>query len=163
MHKTSNSWEIVSQDRSLFPLSVVRNAEKHYLPSLTRLWQAIEAETGYRWRCTSYWRKSPSHKTGSALDIAPDIADIDKPRYAVYKASDPTLYKVRKLLRSLQRVARRGIDSPYNLGIYIEPDHLHLQVMQTPPDEDPRIEVFKWKIPKPVYGDTLSRMKEPMR
>lgn len=157
----ARNWPIVSQDRGIAPPEVTREAEEKALPALVALWQAIEQATGYRWRCTSYWRKSPSHVTGTALDIAPDIDSASEKYYAVNNGSDPVLYKREALVRDLQRVAKTFSLPAFNAGIFIEPDHLHLQLFHRESGSPPT-RVFKWRVPKPVYGDTLQRMQLPL-
>jgi hypothetical protein len=121
----------------------------------------IEAESGFAWHATSYWRRSPSHRFGCSLDIAPDIADKSKDFYAVYRRSDPVLYKREELIRILQRAVHKFRDPNFSVGVYIEPDHLHMQVYPFK-DAMGRARLFKWKVPKLVYPDTLQRMKLPM-
>lgn len=156
-------WPVVSQHPNVAPAALKRYAELHYLPRLVKLWQAVEEATGYKWRCTSYWRKSPSHVTGSAIDIAPDIAPASESRYAVSNMSDPVLYKRVQLIRDLQDLA---LDWPYDdefiFGIFIEPDHLHMQMFTRRPTDTAALLVVKWKVPKPIYSDTMDRMKLPM-
>lgn len=155
------NWRVFSQHRSSIRPDIVAEAEANLLPSLVALWQEIERTTGYRWKSTSYWRKSPSHQWGMSLDIAPDIHPDDADKYAVTNMSDPVLYKRLPLLRALQAVCANYVDPKYDLGIFIEPDHLHLQVF----DKEgalPRTRVIRWKQPKPIYSDTLSRMDLPV-
>lgn len=138
-------------------------SEKEYLPELIRIWQTVERETGYRWKCTSYWRHSPSHSKGYALDIAPDISPDSERDYAVNQGSDPVLYKRVKLVRTLQKVARKFRPTKYDVGIYIEPDHLHLQLFAPEGKDHPlRVRLFKWKIVKPVYADSAIRSNLPL-
>lgn len=151
--------EIVNQDWNALLDS---SAPGKYLPVLVDLWSWIEAYTGHRWKSTSYIRDSPSHKWGYALDIAPDIALTSQSKYAVYKRSDPVLYKRERLIRQLQQLAAEiPPHSEYSLGIYIEPDHLHLHVMSA--DPVPEIRVFKFSVDKSiVYPDSAERMKLPL-
>lgn len=130
------------------------------LPILIKAMQNIERYTGHRWKVTSYVRQSPSHKTGYALDIAPDISRSYEHLYAVNLGSDPVLYKRVPMLRALQRYAKSEPNRVYTIGVFIEPDHLHLQLFDA--DGSPEIRIFKWKQPKPVYSDTHSRMKLPL-
>lgn len=155
------NWPIYSQDRGIASPDVTKEAETRALPALVKLWQAIEAQTGYKWRCTSYWRNSPSHVTGTALDIAPEVSEASEKYYAVTNASDPVLYKRERLIRDLQDVAKMFRLPEFHAGIFIEPDHLHLQLFHREQGSPPT-RVFKWKVPKPVYGDTLQRMRLPL-
>lgn len=155
-------WPVVSQDPEIPSSQLKQYAEAHYLPVLIRAWQAVENETGYKWKSTSYWRKSPSHVTGAALDIAPDVSPRSAKHYAVTNMSDPVLYKREALIRDLQNVAADWRPGPYIVGIFIEPDHLHMQVFRRTPGDDRGMIIVKWKVPKPVYGDTLTRMKLPL-
>lgn len=153
-------WDIVSQIPNVASESKRKYAETFWLPELIKAWDNVEKVTGYRWRCTSYWRLSPSHKEGYALDIAPDIADGSAQYYAVNKGSDPVLYKRAVLIRKLQKLNDLGVTSKYNIGLYIEPDHIHIHVLQKEVPETYRI--FKWRILKPVYADSAKRMSMPL-
>jgi len=146
-----------------FNIPVPPEIASQYLPYLTRLWTAIEEATGFKWRCTSWLRDSPSHQYGGALDLAPDW---EKPyhQYAVHRQSDPVLYKRERLIRQLQAVSSSfPNDTPYDLAIFIEPDHLHLQVFKLNDSGAPSpIQVFKWGDVKPVYPDSSSRVQLPL-
>ena len=154
----AKDWPVISQDRPV--RSPDRTyAESTYLPVLIKAWQIIERHSGHQWHATSYWRKSPSHERGIALDLAPEIAQAAQSKYAYFRNSDPVLYKREQLIRKLQRaVPELKKVLPYGLGIFIEPDHLHLQLM--PPEDS--VFIGKWKIPKPLYPDTQARMKLPL-
>jgi len=156
-------WPIVSQHKGIATPADTESAEKVYLPELVNAWQIIEKTTGYRWKSTSYWRKSPSHHRGIALDIAPDIAAGSINYYAVTNGSDPVLYKREKLLRDLQHVCAifHTLDPNLSIGIFVEPDHLHLQVFERAELQTP-CRLYKWKIAKHSYADTLSRMEMPL-
>lgn len=153
-------WDICSQAPNIAPPSRKRWAETYWLPELIKAWNDIEKVTGYRWRCTSYWRQSPSHKMGYALDIAPDIHPDSASHYAVNQGSDPVLYKRGILIRKLQKLNDLPTESKFNLGVYIEPDHLHLHVLTK--DQPQTYRIFKWKVPKPVYSDSINRINLPM-
>jgi len=153
-------WHVVSQIPGIASPGKRAYAEAYWLPELIRAWRNVEKVTGYRWRSTSYWRFSPSHKNGYALDIAPDIGPNSYHLYAANRGSDPVLYKREKLIRDLQQLNNLGETSPFNIGIYIEPDHLHMHVLQK---EVPQVyRIFKWKVPKPVYKDSNSRIQLPL-
>jgi len=149
--------EVISQKRSAYSGP---NAYR-YLDALLRLVTAIEIETRHKWKITSFIRDSPNHQHANALDIAPDIAPDSAQYYAVTHGSDPVLYKRTPLIRQLQRVCRDYRHPNFVMGIFIEPDHLHLQLF---PLDGKRsyIRVYKWKGPKPCYPDTYKRMKLPM-
>jgi len=132
-----------------------------YLPKLLSLMTAVERATGYLWHVTSYVRDSPSHKRGYALDIAPDISPEEKRYYAVYNGSDPVLYKRSRLVRQLQILAHRVYDQDYDVGIFIEPDHLHMQLF-TPESSRPQFKLVKWKLIKADYLDSAARSRLPM-
>lgn len=153
-------WEIVSQIPNVASPSKKAHAERVFLPELIKAWDDVERVTGYRWRCTSYWRLSPSHKEGYALDIAPDIHENSKRYYAVTHMSDPVLYKREKLMRQLQQLNDLPTKSKFTLGMYVEPDHIHMHVLQKEGNQTYRI--FKWGIVKPVYKDSAVRSKLPM-
>lgn len=131
------------------------------MPALLKAWQAIEAFTGFRWKSTSYWRRSPSHSKGISLDLAPDIAPQFENQYAVNRGSDPVLYKREALIRSLQHMAAKTSVPGFKVGVFIEPDHLHVQLFSLT-DDGPPIRIVKWKQQKPSYGDTAERIKLPI-
>lgn len=160
----TSSWPLLSQDPKIASLEQRQYAIAHYLPLLINIWKAIEHQTQFKWKCTSYWRASPTHRTGAGLDIAPDISDKSSHLYAVNNFSDPVLYKRTALIRHLQMVAHSYSVPHYDLGIFIEPDHLHLQILTRAMVANPngRIYVVKWKGPKMSYSDTNSRMRLPM-
>jgi len=147
---------VISQDRNAY----TGTSHQKYLIALLQVVSAIEQVTQHRWRLTSFIRQSPNHKTACALDIAPDIAAQDAHAYAVTRGSDPVLYKRAPLVRQLQRVCREFVHDNYDVGIFIEPDHLHLQLFT--PSSPTVMKVFKWKGPKQVYADTLERMVLPV-
>lgn len=155
------AYEVVSQNPNIAKPNEKFYAEKYYLPELLRAWKHIEQVTGYRWKSTSYWRDSPSHKRGVSLDIAPDISPASEKFYAVTNGSDPVLYKRLRLLRALQQAARTFPIGPFQLGVFIEPDHLHIQVLKRG-EGDLGMRIIKWKVPKAVYGDTYERMRLPL-
>jgi len=130
------------------------------LPMFVLIWEAIERVTGHRWKCTSYIRDSPTHIKGHAFDLAPDITAEASPSYAVTNTSDPVLYKRSPLIRSLQRLIRTRFADNCNVGIFIEPDHLHIQAMALTSGNPTSI--IKWKVEKSVYPDSSQRMKLPM-
>lgn len=152
---------VPSQDPYIAPVSQRNYAQQNYLPVLVKMWMIIEAETNYRWHATSYWRDSPSHHIGCSLDIAPDIADNSKKYYGVYVKSDPVMYKRTALIRDLQRAVHKFRDDSWSIGVYIESDHLHMQVYRWE-DAKGRARLFKWALPKPTYPDTYERIKLPM-
>lgn len=134
-----------------------------YLPQFFLIWDAIEHATGHAWKCTSYIRDSPSHRRGQAFDLAPDIAPSAEHAYAVNNNSDPVLYKRARLIKQLQTL--RNFDASgtnsNSMGIFLEPDHLHIQVLQPFPRGQASTRVIKWQQPKPVYPDTMTRMQLP--
>jgi hypothetical protein len=153
-------WDIVSQhphiNRELIPIPILWQQLDHLLDAAA----LVERYTGYKWRITSFLRSSPSHQYGVALDIAPDIHPKDLHRYAVTRMSDPVLYKREPLIRALQNLALNSYPTAYSVGIFIEPDHLHIQLFS--PNNVPEYRIFKWKVPKPIYHDTYERMSLPM-
>jgi hypothetical protein len=52
-------------------------------------------------------------------------------------------------------------DNSLSIGVFIEPDHLHMQVFERNELLTP-MRVFKWKDPKECYPDTYERMSLPM-
>lgn len=155
-------YNIISQDPNAIPDQFRRAAVVEYLPLFLLAWGAIEKVTGHAWKNTSYIRDSPSHKRAHAFDLAPDISQSALSSYAVTNNSDPVLYKRRKLITDLQRLRNLEIDSTgkVTLGIFIEPDHLHLQVLQRDV-KGPPIRIIKWKVLKPIYSDTNERASLP--
>lgn len=137
-------------------------SEHVYLPSLITVWRAIEQATGFRWRCTSFIRLSPTHKRGQAIDLAPDFSTRDGPLYAANRGSDPVLYKREWLVNRLQSIKDLPLPFPsIKVGVFIEPDHLHVQVLKH--DGLPNsVYTVKWAVPKPVYSDTYQRMTLPV-
>lgn len=159
----NRQWPIISQHPEVANPSMKAESEREYLPELVHIWKAIEKATGYRWRSTSYWRMSPSHSRGISLDIAPDIAAADVDKYAVTYGSDPVLYKRERLLRDLQEVCASytSLNDEYSIGIFVEPDHLHMQVFSSSELTTPA-RLYKWKVAKQDYADTDKRMELPL-
>lgn len=163
---TARQWPIISQHPSIAPSEAVRTyAESEYLPKLIHAWQAVESITKYRWKCTSYWRNSPTHQHGEALDIAPDISDASNHLYAVTNGSDPVLYKRTSLMRALQRVCESMPWTSYLVGFFVECDHIHIQLLQRTPEQEAaglNAIVIKWKQTKDAYSDSSERILLPM-
>jgi hypothetical protein len=141
--------------------------EANFLPALIFLWHLVEEYTGHAWKCTSYWRNSPSHRHGYALDIAPDIAPRSERYYAFSKMSDPVLYKRTPLMTALQKMAKDPRLSsrhwPFVFSAAVEPDHIHLSLFA--PDQRrslDNVSILKWKVEKPIYPDSKNRMNLPM-
>ena len=157
-------YEIVSQQPGILPKMQRDRAVELYLPQFLFLSRDIQSATGYRWKNTSYIRKSPSHQLGQAFDLAPDIAKSSESHYAVYQQSDPVLYKREALVKKLQTLRDRWYSPNHSntMGIFIEPDHLHLQVMAVGKGERYPTSVIKWQVAKAVYGDTIERMARPV-
>lgn len=157
-----NGFDVISQDPDILSNDVRKTVVPKYLPVFLNIWKDIEAVTGYKWRCTSYLRDSFSHSKGHAIDLAPDISPSAKKEYAVYNNSDPILYKREPLIHALQSLKFKdySADGSFSVGIFIEPDHLHIQVLQR--TESPFTRVVKWQVPKPIYPDTYDRMKLPV-
>lgn len=136
----------------------------YYLPWLISTWQIIEKATGIQWRCTSYVRDSPNHNTGYSIDLAPDINPSAKKLYAVYRFSDPVLYKRERLIRQLQSAIPAlnklmSQNGNYDVGIFIEADHLHVMLIAK---TSKGCVLTKWGMVKPSYSDTLTRGKLPL-
>lgn len=153
------NFSFVSQQPDIFrgPHSVLREYVAEFVP----FWAALEQATGFRWKSTSWLRDSKSHAKGYALDLAPDIIDRDWSLYSVSRMSDPVLYKRTRLMRDLQGLHHSYHPRRFSVGVYVEPDHLHVHLMKSS-DGFPQVRVFKWKQPKPIYKDTFERMKLPM-
>lgn len=136
------------------------------LPILLRVMDRLERITGYRWRITSFLRDSPSHRRGVSIDFSPDISESDLHKYGPFQnpPSDPVLYKRTKLVRALQRLCRDPVlNREYaDIGIYIEPDHLHVQLFSPESNKKNRVRLMKWRLIKPVYTDSARRSKLPM-
>lgn len=153
------NWKIHSQNPAA--LRVPRKQAATWLAYLLVTAQHIERVTGHRWKATSYIRESPSHKFGYALDIAPDISARSSSLYPVHYGSDPVLYKRLPLMEALQVVARSLPPTwPVSMGMFVEPDHIHLHVLNRLHTVPPH-RVVQWKQPKEIYCDTLSRMQLP--
>lgn len=156
------NYTFVSQDGSIIKPSDLTRSATAYVPAFIRIWQAIEKTTGYRWKCTSYIRDSFTHKSGQAFDLAPDFAADSFHLYAANRRSDPVLYKREPLVFALQKLKDRSFGgSAFDMGIFIEPDHLHIQVL-APSPSGPPTSVIKWQVAKPVYPDTFQRMEVPV-
>lgn len=159
-------WQVINQE----PSALMGNTDPDIVSAnqakLLDLADEIEQECGFAWKVTSFVRNSPSHRMAISMDIAPDISDSSANLYAVTHRSDPVLYKREPLIRALQRVAKRLNETPSDdncLGIFIEPDHLHLQIYPaTEWQPFGSVKVVKWKIAKSDYPDTHERMKLPL-
>jgi hypothetical protein len=155
-----HGYTFVSQDPTVISSHDRAVLEQEHLPAFVRIWRAIEKATGFRWKCTSLIRPSPNHRSGHAFDLAPDIHPDAEHLYAVHSLSDPVLYKREPLIRALQTLRDTTfIRAPKQMAIFLEPDHLHIQVVS---DADHPTSIIKWKVPKPVYPDTYERMTLPM-
>lgn len=134
--------------------------ERSYLSRLRGIKTAIESATGYTWRETSHIRLSPSHKDGTSLDLAPMIAENDKPHYGVYRLSDPILHKRPTLIKQLSSVIHSVPTTfPYSIGIFIETDHLHVQIFEKRVKPPFHI-LCPWGMPKYEYPDTTLRQNK---
>lgn len=129
------------------------------LHKLINVWMHIEKITNFRWKATSFLRTkmAPSHRDGSALDIAPDISPESAHLYAVSNNSDPILYKREKLMRKLQLAINSYPPDPrYDIGVFVEPDHIHIGLFRRSWDV-PVVRLFKWKNVKGIYPDSFIR------
>lgn len=157
------SFHVISQEPTAVGRAQRIHAVTSYLPQFINLWRDIERVTGHAWKCTSYIRNSPSHRKAQAFDLAPDIAPEAEDKYAVTHMSDPVLYKREPMIRQLQSLRSNDYsgNGSNDIGIFIEPDHLHIQVLASAGDRYPT-KTVKWKQPKPIYSDTNQRMLLPM-
>lgn len=156
-------YEFISQDPTALPESYRPLAER-LLPVFLQIWQAVEQVTGHRWKLTSYIRRSPSHHKGQAIDLAPDFTIQAEKHYGVHKGSDPVLYKRKTLIKQLSKLASTDFTGNYPseiTGIFIEPDHLHIQVLANDDALQTPTRVVKWKIVKPAYADSAVRAALP--
>lgn len=151
-------WRIISQQPK--PRLSPHHQARSFLDELLDAAAKIEMATGYKWEVTAWIKQSPSHKYGISLDLSPLFTERGKRKYAAFNGSDPVLYKRIPLLRSLQRLAATRQPLHHDIGIFIEPDHLHVQLFA--PTKGRRFSVIQWKQPKPLYADTLSRMQLPV-
>jgi len=155
------SFQIVSQMPSVITSGDRIKSTMDYLPQFLLFWHDLETATGYRWKNTSYIRDSPSHRMGQAFDLAPDFTAEAAATYAVGRNSDPVLYKriaLWEILKTLRSNDYSG-DASTKLGVFIEPDHLHLQVLSHAGGGEFPTNIIKWRIAKPIYPDTYERMK----
>lgn len=162
-------YEIISQHPLALKGSDRNDVVSSWLPIFMYVWREIERVTSHRWKCTSYIRNSPSHSLGQSMDLAPDIAPSAMSNYGVYRQSDPVLYKRVPLIRALQSLnfdphtdeyLIEGIPSYVGIGLFIESDHIHMQILSK--DESAqRFSVVKWGIAKPLYSDTYQRKVLP--
>jgi hypothetical protein len=157
-------YRVISQDPSAVKTDDREQSARLYLPQFLLFWHDLEQATGYRWKNTSYLRNSPSHRVGHAFDLAPDLDPQSEQYYAVYNNSDPVLYKRNTLVQILQTLRNNdySVDGSNKLGVFIEPDHLHVQVIAADGGGDYPTNVIKWQVPKPIYPDTYSRMALPV-
>lgn len=153
-------YKIISQDPTVLTMEKREYVVPLFLPQFIAFWHDLEKVTGHRWRCTSYLRQSTSHSRGHAIDFAPAIAPSARQHYAVYNGSDPVLYKRERLVKALQRLKNKRYGQGNSLGVFLEPDHLHVQILSNLGTQHP-LSVVKWGIPKPIYGDTYKRMDLP--
>lgn len=155
-------YHIVSQQPDVVSDAAFITSITQYLPQFLRFWQDLERASGFRWKCTSYLRDSPTHIKGQAMDFAPDWDQRDAHLYSANQGSDPVLYKRQWLFQVLRSMRYNDYGGNRNqLGIFIEPDHLHVQVLKPTPGNFPT-SVIKWQVPKPVYPDTYRRMELPV-
>lgn len=152
----SNGWIIPNQRPEALK---DQSAVAEFLPYLLQAVNKVIEATGHQWHITSYIRQSPSHQYGYAIDIAPLISKKSERYYAALNGSDPVLYKRLPFMLALQSIAQNSYPSRYSVGYYVEPDHIHIQLMR--PEPAPEYRVFQWKQPKEIYGDTLKRMNLP--
>lgn len=142
---------------SVMTTEVYDYAVNVYLPQLVDIHAAIESATGIRWYPTSYMRQSPSHRNGSALDLAPDIQKSSVPYYSAFNASDPVLYARTPLIKQLRQVAL-NLGLPRKWGLFVENDHIHIGLFKTRVPGSYQGEVSLWGSPKATYPDSDSRM-----
>lgn len=143
--------------RGFQPPNMELKARREALMALARL---VVEKTGYKWKATSFLRASESHANGSALDIAPEIAESAKFHYAVSLNSDPLLDRRSKLIKILNSVIDDvdSLDQHYDYGIFVETDHLHLQLFKKLDLDSPSVMVVaKWGKVKFCYPDSASR------
>lgn len=126
------------------------------LPILLKAWTLIEKATGYKWRCTSFIRHSPSHSKGHSLDLVPDFHPSVKSAYNGSNMSDPIMHSRPELFAALIPFSDVRIDPNYNVVAAIESDHIHLQVIKGY-SYPQAFTVLRWKDFKPVYKDTVFR------
>lgn len=153
-------YSFVNQDPTIISVDDRVRLARTTLPCFVMLWSDIEASTGYRWRNTSLVRDSPSHRKGHSMDLAPDIAEKDKHLYAVNNNSDPVLWKRLPLIKDLTTLRNNQYAGPHDFGIFIESDHLHIQILEKDKKQFP-ISIVKWGEVKPVYSDSISRVNLP--
>lgn len=155
------NYEVLSQDPDIMRPDDRSRAFDAYFPSLMQAWTDVERATGHRWKCTSYLRRSYTHQFGLSMDIAPDISEASYSAYAVHNNSDPVLHKRERLLRQLQSMASYP-RSYYPVGLFVENDHIHMQVFPSDTYPHPSYSVMKWGTVKPCYPDSATRMRLPL-
>jgi len=155
---------VINQDPRVISPADMRSLKQLYFPAFIRFWSALEGVTGHRWKATSLIRDSISHSIGQAIDLAPEIAARDENKYGVYRNSDPVLYKREPLIRALQSLMPIEFvpSKQFSLGVYIEPDHLHIQAIHRIETGLSKNKLVKWGIEKPIYPDTSTRARLPM-
>jgi len=128
------------------------------IDSLRTVWAAIETCTGFRWRATSFFRdeKKGNHRHLVALDLAPDtLPGVQGTWYSQRRGSDPVLHKRYALIRQLDCVeGQLKARLPYSVGIFVENDHLHVQLFRK---AEPYVKVIAYPKITPWYKDGLMR------
>jgi len=155
---------IPSQDTSVVSPAEEPTVLQVKLPILMKVWNLVEDYTGFLWKATSFIRSqnAPSHN-GNALDIAPDITKADQSKYSLSAGSDPVLYKREPLMRALQAIAAEvHPDYSYDVGIFVESDHIHIGLFIPEDRSNPEIRIYKWGALKESYGDTRARASLPL-
>jgi len=154
-------YHVISQDPSVLS-GLDANVVASNLETLIRVWKRVEQATGFRWKCTSFLRQSPSHSRGHAIDLAPDFAPASFRLYSGNVMSDPVMYKRIGLLRRLGTLRSKSFFKFGDVGIWVEPDHLHIQLMARDPDSQFRTRIVQWGVRKPCYKDTDARRDLPL-
>lgn len=127
------------------------------MPILASVWQAIQRATGYRWRSTSFIRRSPSHQKGHSLDLVPDMDPELTESYSGTHRSDPILHSRLELIDALLPLTHIKFSNDADVVIAVESDHLHLQVVKIGSQGPFPTNILRWQTLKPVYADTVER------
>jgi len=151
----SNTIHVPSQHPHVPGRRVVQST----LPIMIASLNLVKQYTGFDWKVTSFLRESPNHSKGTALDIAPKVKQSDLQHYAVTHRKDPVLYNRLPLIRALQKLVHNETpQGGFDIGLFIEPDHIHIQLFEPENPARTRFYVCKWKVAKSCYHDNESRL-----
>jgi hypothetical protein len=92
----------------------------------------LDLNSNFKWKLTSWIRNSPSHKTGLAFDIAPDL--LENKTYGVSRRKDPFLNFRKDFIVKLKLIQPFLINQDFIPVIFVESDHLHIYLYENNSD-----------------------------